>query len=59
MRNMLYDMMWPVELLGKEYITAPIMYLNRTNYGLVPDDKGVIIRFIATEDNTQLCNWRS
>ena len=54
MRNMLCDMMWPVELLGKEYVTAPIKYLNRTNYGLIPDDKGDIIRFIAAEDNTQI-----
>jgi len=52
MRNMLCDMMWPVELLGTEYISAPIKYADRPVMGLVPDDAGDIIRFVATQDNT-------
>jgi hypothetical protein len=59
MRNMLCDMMWPVELLGTEYISAPIKYANRQTFGLVPDDKGDIIRFVATQPNTVVFQMRS
>lgn len=55
MRNMYMDAMWPVELLGKEYVSAPIMYTGRTSgYGTVTDDRGDIIRFVATKNNTMI-----
>lgn len=57
MRNMIIDMMWPVELLGTEYISAPIKYISRTR-GVDPDDYGDLIRFVATEKNTQLYQMR-
>ena len=52
-RNTLIEMMWPVELLGREYVSAPIIYEDR-EYGIVEDDHGDIIRFVATENNTQV-----
>ena len=57
-RNMLIEMMWPVELLGCEYISAPIKYLDRTVYGLVEDDRGDLIRFVATQDGTEIYQMR-
>jgi hypothetical protein len=58
-RNMLIEMIWPVELLGKEYISAPIKYFDRTR-GLskVGDDYGDMIRFIASQDNTEIYQMR-
>lgn len=53
MRNVLIEMMWPNYLLGKEYVTAPIKYNNRTT-GKIADDKGDLIRFVAIEDSTEL-----
>lgn len=60
MRNMLMEMMWPIELLGKEYVSAPILYKNRTytTANAVPEMEGDIIRFIATEDNTEIYQMR-
>jgi hypothetical protein len=58
MRNMLTDMMWPVELLGKEYVSAPLYFKNRTPLDVVPDDRGDIIRFVATEKNTYINQMR-
>ncbi len=53
MRNMYMDAMWPIDLLGTDYISAPIMYTGRTaGYGTVPEDRGDIIRFVATENGT-------
>lgn len=52
MRNSLMDMMWPVELWGTMYISAPIMYKNRPRNGVDIDDAGDLIRFVASEDNT-------
>lgn len=57
MRNMMTDMMWPIELLGKEYVSAPIRYTNRPR-GKIQDDKGDLIRFVATEDNTIISQMR-
>lgn len=55
MRNMYMDAMWPISLLGTDYVQAPIMYTGRTaGYGTVPQDRGDIIRFVATEDNTTI-----
>ncbi|HPI19410.1 MAG TPA: choice-of-anchor D domain-containing protein [Candidatus Kapabacteria bacterium] len=58
-RNMLMEQMWPIELLGKEYVTAPIKYLDRPR-GLsgVADDFGDLVRFVATEDNTIIYQMR-
>ncbi len=53
MRNMLIDMMWPNELLGKQYVSAPVKYNNRTK-GKIADDMGDLIRFVAIEDETVL-----
>ncbi len=52
MRNSLMDMMWPVELWGTMYISAPIMYKNRPRNGVDIDDAGDLIRFVAAEDGT-------
>jgi hypothetical protein len=60
MRNMYVDAMWPVELLGKEYVSAPIKYLERyyNSGNMIEDFKGDMIRFVATEDNTILYQMR-
>ncbi len=57
MRNMYMEMMWPVELLGTEYISAPLKYMNRTK-NVDPNDAGDLIRFVATQDNTQIYQMR-
>lgn len=58
-RNMLAEMLWPLSLLGTEYISAPIQYINRER-GLsgVADDKGDLIRFVAAYDNTEVYQMR-
>lgn len=58
LRNMLAESMWPVELLGTEYISAPLKFKNRTIFYVIPDDIGDIIRFVATEDNTLIYQMR-
>ncbi len=52
-RNMLIEQMLPVEMLGKEYISVPIKYMNRQR-GLsgVDNDYGDLIRFVACQDST-------
>lgn len=57
MRNMYMEMMWPVELLGTEYISAPLKYMSRTK-NIDPNDAGDLIRFVATVDNTQIYQMR-
>lgn len=57
MRNMYMEMMWPVELLGTEYISAPLKYLSRTK-NVDPNDAGDLVRFVATQDNTQIYQMR-
>lgn len=52
MRNMMMDAMWPVEFLGKEYFSAPIMYSDRPRANFDLDSWGDLIRIVATEDNT-------
>ena len=56
---MLIEMMWPIELLGKEYVSAPIKYNNRKR-GLsgVADDYGDLIRFVAAYDDTKIYQMR-
>lgn len=58
MRNMMFDAMWPVEFLGKEYISAPVKYNNRPYSASDPEQKGDLIRFVATEDGTQISQMR-
>jgi len=57
MRNMMTDMAWPIELLGKEYISAPVNYADRPR-GKLQDDRGDLIRFVATEDQTIISQMR-
>lgn len=52
MRNMYIESMWPVEFLGKEYFSAPIMYADRPRSTFDLESEGDLIRIIATEDNT-------
>lgn len=52
MRNMYIEGMWPVEFLGKEYFSAPIMYADRPPSPFDPESGGDLIRIVATEDNT-------
>lgn len=52
MRNMMMDAMWPVEFLGKEYFSAPVMYTDRPRANFDLDSWGDLIRIVATEDNT-------
>lgn len=52
MRNMLVESVWPVEFLGKEYFSAPIMYADRPPAPFDPESGGDLIRIVATEDNT-------
>jgi hypothetical protein len=55
---MLIEMMWPVELLGKEYVSAPIRYRNRPYSAVVEYQRGDLIRFVATEDGTNIYQMR-
>ncbi len=57
MRNMMTDMVWPIELLGNEYISAPIKYADRPR-DQIQDDRGDLIRFVATEDGTIISQMR-
>ncbi|MES2765641.1 MAG: choice-of-anchor D domain-containing protein [Bacteroidota bacterium] len=59
MRNMLIDVMWPVEFLGTEYISAPVKYNNRPYTSADADQRGDLIRFVATEDGTQISQMRA
>lgn len=52
MRNMLIESMWPVEFLGREYFSAPIMYADRPRSTFDIESEGDLIRIVATEDNT-------
>ncbi len=58
-RNLLIEQMLPFEMLGTEYISVPIKYLNRYR-GLsgVTDDYGDLIRFVAIEDSTFVYQMR-
>lgn len=58
MRNMLIEMLWPEELLGTEYISAPILYTNRYVRNIDPDDVGDMIRFVATVNGTIISQMR-
>lgn len=51
-RNMLMEMIWPVEHLGFDYISAPIMHRERIYANAVPNERGDLIRFVAAHPNT-------
>ena len=51
-RNMLIDVIWPVEQLGMDYVFAPVMYTSRESYDVVDLDRGDMLRFVATQNNT-------
>ncbi len=51
-RNVLVEMIPPKNLLGYDYISVPLKYLNRDVFDIVTDDRGDLIRFVATEDST-------
>ncbi len=53
-KNMLIEMLWPIELLGKEYISAPIRYHDRERGLSGHDDYGDLIRIIAAYDETEV-----
>lgn len=55
-RNMLFDSMWPTNLLGKYYVTVKNHYLDREKdyQGLIAEERGDMIRFVATQDNTTI-----
>ncbi|HPO63710.1 MAG TPA: T9SS type A sorting domain-containing protein [Candidatus Kapabacteria bacterium] len=57
-RNVLVEVMYPIESLGYEYISAPLKYLSRNYSHAIADDAGDIIRFIATEDSTFVYQMR-
>jgi hypothetical protein len=58
-RNMLSEMIWPIELLGTEYVSAPIKYNNRIYGGShVQDERGDLIRFVAPYDDTKIFQMR-
>jgi hypothetical protein len=59
-RNMIIEMLPPVEYLGNEYISIPINYTDRTR-GLsgTENDNGDLIRFVAAYDSTVIYQMRS
>jgi hypothetical protein len=59
MRNMLIEMLPSIELLGSEYVSVPLKYTNRPYTAGVENEKGDIIRFVATEDGTNIFQMRS
>lgn len=58
MRNTLVEMMLPENMLGTEYISAPIKYTNRYVRNIDPDDVGDMIRFVATVNGTIISQMR-
>ncbi len=59
MRATMFEMMLPVELLGCSYVTAPFKFTKRTFFDVIPDDRGDIIRFVATQPNTLVYQKRA
>lgn len=51
-RNMLMEMIWPVEHLGFDYVSAPIRHNNRIYGNAVPNERGDLLRFVAAYPNT-------
>jgi len=57
-RNNVHDAMLPFEMAGTKFVTVPIMYTATRVTGVsgaefgIDDDRGDVIRVVATEDNT-------
>jgi hypothetical protein len=63
-RNSVHDVMFPIEFAGTEFVTVPCMYTptrvvgqSSVEFG-IDDDRGDVIRFVATEDNTVVSRVR-
>jgi phage baseplate assembly protein gpV len=54
MRNLLIEQMPPISLLDTVYVSVPTIYLNRPPNIQDIDAQGDLVRFIATQDNTNL-----
>ncbi len=57
MRNMMIEMIWPIEMLGTQYVSVPVKYNDRPR-GKIADDKGDMIRFVAAYDSTVIFQMR-
>ncbi len=57
MRNMMIEMIWPIEMLGTKYVSCPVKYNDRPR-GKIADDRGDMIRFVAAYDNTIIYQMR-
>lgn len=58
-RNNVHDAMLPLEMAGTKFVTVPVMYTASRVTGAagsdqfgIDDDRGDVIRLVATEDNT-------
>ena len=56
-KNLMVDMMLSIDLLGTEYVSAPLKYAARPR-GVMPDDAGDMIRFVAAYDSTEISQLR-
>ncbi len=53
-RGTYLEQMLPFKFAGCEYVSVPITYQGRNYYGNYQEDRGEIIRFVATENNTTI-----
>ncbi len=57
-RNNVHDFVLPIEMAGTRFVTTPCMYTAARVTGLgaqefgIDDDRGDVVRVVATEDNT-------
>lgn len=64
-RNNVHDAMLPIEMAGTQFVVVPAMYSPTRVTGQVSaefgidDDKGDVVRFVATEDNTTISYLRT
>lgn len=58
-RNMLIEMMPPMELIGNEYISVPLSHPTRTYSSSFIDQQGDIVRFVATHNGTIVSQMRA
>ncbi len=57
-RNVLMEQLLPNELLGTEYLSAPLMYSKREIFNTFPEWNGELIRFVAAQDSTIIYQMR-
>lgn len=63
-RNNVHDVMLPVEMAGKQFITVPCQYTPTRVVGQgaaefgIDDDRGDVIRVVALEDETKVSSMR-